>query len=156
MRENCRTEFCCSRMRGDYVLQAPRQRFACAKPDTVAASLWPNKRFIKNYSRITQPLSRLTIKDQPFYFNTIYRQAFNKLKKRLVSTPLLTYFNLKQPLILETNTLDSIITSIYSQKQIDREQHPITYYLKTIVDTKLNYLIHNKKILAIISSFQHQ
>jgi hypothetical protein len=27
---------------------------------------------------------------------------------------LLTYFNLKQPLMLQTNTLDSIITSIYS------------------------------------------
>ena len=114
------------------------------------------QRFIKNYSKITQPLSRLTIKDQPFYFNTIYKQAFNKLKKRLVSTPLLTYFNLEWPLILETNTLDSIITSVYSQKQIDREQHPITYYLKTIVDTKLNYLIYNKEILAIISSFQYQ
>ena len=88
--------------------------------------------------------------------NTIYRQAFNKLKKQLVSTPLLIYFNLEQPLILETNTLNSIITSIYSQKQIDREQYPITYYLKTIVDTKLNYLIYNKEILAIISSFQHQ
>ena len=114
------------------------------------------QRFIKNYSRITQPLSRLIIKDQPFYFNTVYRQAFNKLKKRLVSTPLLAYFNLKQPLILETDTLDSIIASVYSQKQIDREQHPITYYLKTIVDTKLNYLIYNKEILAIIYSFQHQ
>ena len=58
--------------------------------------------------------------------------------------------------MLETNALDSIITSIYSQKQTNREQYPITYYLKTIVDTKLNYLIYNKEILAIISSFQYQ
>ena len=55
--------------------------------------------------------------------------------------------------MLETDTLDSIITGIYSQKQMDREWHPITYYLKTIVNAKLNYLIHNKEILAIISSF---
>ena len=58
--------------------------------------------------------------------------------------------------MLETNTLDSAIASIYSQKQLDREQHPIAYYLKTIVDAKLNYLIHNKEMLAIISSFQYQ
>ena len=58
--------------------------------------------------------------------------------------------------MLETDALDSIITGIYSQKQMDREQHPITYYLKTTVDTKLNYLIYNKEILAIIYSFQHQ
>ena len=114
------------------------------------------QRFIKNYSRVTQPLNRLTIKDQPFYFNTVYRQAFNELKKWLVSAPLLAYFNLERPLMLETNTLDSIITSVYSQKQTDREWYLIAYYLKTIVDVKLNYLIHNKEMLAIISSFQHQ
>ena len=55
--------------------------------------------------------------------------------------------------MLETNTLDSIIAGVYSQKQTDKEWHPITYYLKTIVDTKLNYLIYNKEMLAIISSF---
>ena len=83
-------------------------------------------------------------------------QAFNKLKKRLVLAPLLAHFNPKRPSILETNALDGAIASIFSQKQLDREQHPIIYYLKTIIDAKLNYYIHNKEILAIISSFQHQ
>jgi len=41
-------------------------------------------------------------------------QAFNKLKKRLVLAPLLTHFNLKQPLILETNTLDGTIAGVFS------------------------------------------
>ncbi|OCK89249.1 uncharacterized protein K441DRAFT_427745, partial [Cenococcum geophilum 1.58] len=70
------------------------------------------------------------------------KQAFNKLKKRLVSAPLLSHFNLERPLILETDALDSIIA-----------KYPIAYYLKTIINAKLNYLIHNKEILAIISSF---
>ena len=55
--------------------------------------------------------------------------------------------------MLETDTLDSIITGVYSYKQIDRKWYSITYYLKTIVDAKLNYLIHDKEMLAIISSF---
>jgi len=41
-------------------------------------------------------------------------QAFNKLKKRLVLAPLLTHFNLEQPLMLETNTLNSAIAGIFS------------------------------------------
>ena len=72
------------------------------------------QRFIKNYSRIAWPLSQLTYKDRPFYFNTVSRQAFNKLKKRLVSTPLLAYFNLEQPLMLETDALNSVIAGVYS------------------------------------------
>jgi len=54
--------------------------------------------------------------------------------------------------MLETDALDGIIATIYSQKQPDREWHPIIYYLKTIIDAELNYYIHNKEMLAIISS----
>jgi hypothetical protein len=55
--------------------------------------------------------------------------------------------------MLKTDALDGVIASIYSQKQLDREWHPIAYYLKTIADAELNYLIHNKEMLAIILSF---
>ena len=55
--------------------------------------------------------------------------------------------------MLETNASDGAIAGIFSQKQPDGEWHPIIYYLKTIIDTKLNYYIHNKEMLAIISSF---
>ena len=55
--------------------------------------------------------------------------------------------------MLETNTLNSVIASVYLQKQTDRKWHPIAYYLKTIINAKLNYLIHDKEILAIIFSF---
>jgi len=57
--------------------------------------------------------------------------------------------------MLETDALDSVIASIYSQEQTDGEWHPIAYYLKTIVDAELNYPIYNKEMLAIIYSFQH-
>jgi len=57
--------------------------------------------------------------------------------------------------MLETNALDSVIASVYSQKQTNEEWYPIAYYLKTIVDAKLNYPIYNKEMLAIIYSFQH-
>jgi hypothetical protein len=55
--------------------------------------------------------------------------------------------------MLKTDALDGVIASIYSQKQLNGEWYPIAYYLKIIVDAKLNYLIYNKEMLAIISSF---
>jgi len=57
--------------------------------------------------------------------------------------------------MLETDALNSIIAAVYSQKQLNREWYPIAYYLKTIIDTKLNYYIYDKEMLAIIFSFQH-
>jgi hypothetical protein len=61
------------------------------------------------------------MKDQPFYFDTAYRQAFDKLKKRLVSAPLLAHFDPERPSMLETDALDGVIAGVYSQKQTDRE-----------------------------------
>ena len=70
--------------------------------------------FIKDYSKIIQPLNYLTRKDQPFNFDAIYKKAFNKLKEQLSSAPLLAYFYLEWPLMLETNASDSVIAGIFS------------------------------------------
>ena len=55
--------------------------------------------------------------------------------------------------MLETDALDGVIAGIYSQKQLDGEWYPVAYYLKTMVDAELNYLIYNKEMLAIILNF---
>jgi hypothetical protein len=55
--------------------------------------------------------------------------------------------------MLKTDALDGVIAGVYSQKQLDGEWYPIAYYLKTIVDAKLNYPIYDKEMLAIILSF---
>jgi hypothetical protein len=57
--------------------------------------------------------------------------------------------------MLKTDASDGVIADIYSQKQPNGEWYPIAYYLKTMVDAKLNYPIHDKEILAIILSFQY-
>ena len=57
--------------------------------------------------------------------------------------------------MLETDALDGVIASILYQRQSDGEWHPVAYYSKTMIDAELNYPIHDKEMLAIVSSFQH-
>ena len=54
--------------------------------------------------------------DRPFHFDTVCRQAFNELKKQLVSAPLLAHFDPERPSMLETDALDGVIAGVYSQK----------------------------------------
>ena len=42
------------------------------------------RRFIKDFSKITQPLTKLLEKDAPFDFGHDFLEAFNNLKKKLV------------------------------------------------------------------------
>jgi hypothetical protein len=69
-----------------------------------------------------------------------------------VSTLLLSHFDLTLPTMLETDASDRIIASVLFQKQSNREWHLVAYYSKTIINAKLNYPIHNKEMLAIVST----
>ena len=67
------------------------------------------QKFIKGFSSIATPLTKLTYKDTPFIWNHDYEEAFKELKHRLATTPILTIFDLEHEAILETNTLDYTI-----------------------------------------------
>ena len=45
--------------------------------------------FIKDFSKITKPLSNLLAKDVQFHFSQECHEAFSKLKEALTSTPVL-------------------------------------------------------------------
>ena len=47
------------------------------------------RRFLKDFSKITQPLCKLLQKDVPFEFNEECKIAFDSLKEKLVSAPII-------------------------------------------------------------------
>lgn len=47
------------------------------------------RRFIKDFSKITNPLCKLLEKETKFVFNDDYMKAFQCLKKKLVATPII-------------------------------------------------------------------
>ena len=48
------------------------------------------RRFVKEFSRIAVPLTQLTRKGQPFEWNSERKSAFQELKTRLTTAPILT------------------------------------------------------------------
>ena len=47
------------------------------------------RRFIKDFSKISRPLCRLLEKDAKFDFDESYKSAFDEIKSRLVTTPIM-------------------------------------------------------------------
>jgi hypothetical protein len=47
------------------------------------------RRFIKDFSKISTPLTNLLQKDIPFYFNDDCVESFNILKNALISAPII-------------------------------------------------------------------
>jgi hypothetical protein len=112
------------------------------------------RRFIKDYSTICQPLTSLTRKDVPFIWDASTEEAFVKLKEAFSSASLLCHFNPNKRLVMETDTSDYAIAGILSQPSADGVLHPIAFFSRKMAPAELNYEIHDKEMLAIISSFK--
>ncbi|CAH2101183.1 unnamed protein product [Euphydryas editha] len=59
-----------------------------------------HRRFIKNFSKITKPLTSLLKKDVSFHWTQEQELAFQTLKHKLISAPLLQYPDYSKPFII--------------------------------------------------------
>ena len=111
------------------------------------------RRFIKNYSSIVTPLTQLTKKDAPFTWAKKQQQAVDTLKKAFTSADLLRHFDPDKQLVLETDASDYAIAGILSIEE-DGKLSPLAFMSRKMLPAKLNYEIHDKEMLAIVSSFK--
>jgi hypothetical protein len=90
---------------------------------------FPNfyKIFIKDYSKITAPLTRLIGKDK-FVWNKKAKEVFEILKKALLLAPILIHADSSKSFFLEADASDIAFGSILSQYGKDGQLHPIAYH----------------------------
>ena len=110
------------------------------------------RRFIREYGVIAKPLIRLTRNDTAFIFDHHCRAAFEELKNRLISAPILRHYDPNLETMLETDASDGVVAGVLSQLHPDGEWHPVAFFSKTMAPAECNYEIHDKEMLAIIRS----
>ena len=62
------------------------------------------RRFVKDFSSISQPLNKLLKKNVPFVWGDEQRIAFNTLKERVLRPPVLAHYNHEATMILRTDS----------------------------------------------------
>lgn len=107
------------------------------------------RRFIENFSKLTKPLTSLLKKDTNFVWSTDQDQAFNILKEKLVSAPLLQYPDFSQPFVVTTDASNYAVGAVLSQGPIGKDK-PIAYASRTLNKAEGNYSTTEKELLAII------
>jgi transposase InsO family protein len=109
--------------------------------------------FIKEYSRIARPLHRLTQMDVPFVWDEKCQKAFEEIKERLSTAPVLHYYQPDLETRIETDASDQVVAGVMSQRKDDK-WHPVAYYSKSMSAPEQNYEIHDKEMLAIIRALE--
>jgi len=102
--------------------------------------------FIRNYSKITTPLSSLTRKEKGWERSDKQQEAFETLKKAMITEPILQHYDPERPVTIETDPSDYAIGAICSQPDEKEILHPVVYYSRKLKDPERNYNIHDKEL----------
>ena len=112
------------------------------------------RRFIRDFSRIARPLTRLAKKETPFKWSEDCEAAFQTLKTAITTAPVLRHFDRDREAILETDASDYVTAGVLSQYDDDGNLHPVAFYSKNLAPAECNYEIYDKELLAIIKAFE--
>ncbi|KAL4311338.1 hypothetical protein GQ457_01G019850 [Hibiscus cannabinus] len=110
------------------------------------------RRFIEDFSKITKPLCSLLEQGRPFEFDKDCTKAFNLLKQKLVTAPIVEPPDWKLPFELMCDASDYAVGAVLGQKK-GKIFHPIYYASKTLNDAQVNYTTTEKEMLAVIFAF---
>lgn len=112
------------------------------------------RRFIEGFSKITRPLDRLTRKDVPWEWGTEEQKAFDTLKEKFASHPVLAMYDPNRETRVDVDASGYAVGGVLLQKQEDSKWHPIAYLSEALDDVQRNYEIHDRELLAIIRALE--
>lgn len=112
------------------------------------------RRFIKNFSEITQPFTSLLRKNVPFKWEMRQQINYEKLKQLLLREPILQYPDFDKEFLLTTDASNEGIGAILSQGEVGSDL-PVAYASRTLNKAERNYDTTEKELLAIIWAVKH-
>ncbi|RDX66581.1 Retrovirus-related Pol polyprotein from transposon 17.6, partial [Mucuna pruriens] len=109
------------------------------------------KRFIKNFSKLALPLTKLLHKDVEFKFDQPCIEAFQGLISRLTFAPILQAPNWDLPFELMCDASNSALGAVLGQRAgAGQPVHVIAYASRTMDSAQQNYTTTEKELLAIV------
>ena len=112
------------------------------------------RRFVKDFAKIARLLHEMTRKENKWSWRKRQQKAFEELKKRFITEPVLVTPDLDKEMRVEADASDFVIEGVLSMKCKDEKWRPVAYISKLLNEAERNYEIHDKEMLAIIQCLE--
>ncbi|CAB0040089.1 unnamed protein product [Trichogramma brassicae] len=106
-------------------------------------------RFIRMESSVKVPLLKLTKKNAPWLWGPEQSEAFESLKRALISSPVLARPDFSKPFKVQSDASAYAIGAVLTQDQDDGE-HPIVYISRVLNAAERNYSTTERECLAVV------
>ena len=102
-------------------------------------------KFIPGYSEITTPLRRLLRDNVDFAWMESQEKAFETLKQALTKPAILTYYDVSNPILIQTDASQNGVGAVLLQ-----EGRPVDLCSSALRSAEMNYAVIEKELLAIV------
>ena len=108
------------------------------------------RRFIKDYARIAEPLTRLLKAENKFEWGLEQETAFETLKQALVSYPVLRQPDMNKEFFLFTDASGYCMGAVLAQKDEEGKEHAVAYASKLLKNSELSWTVTEKECYACV------
>lgn len=113
------------------------------------------RRYVKSFSKLAGPLTALLRKDVLYNWGFEQQRAFEELKERLISPPILVRPDFSQRFILKTDYSETAIGAILAQLGADGQERVVAYASKSLTAAERNYSTTEGECLAVVWGVKH-
>ena len=107
------------------------------------------QRFIQDYAQVVRPLNDLLKKDIVFEWKEAQQHAFDMLKEKFTTAPILAYPDKDCQFHIECNASNYATGAVLSILKANK-WHPVAYHFHSMSLEEWNYPITDKEMLSII------
>ena len=112
------------------------------------------RRFVHDFATIATPLHKLLRKDTEFKWSNECDKAFNTLKQKLISSPILAFANLQKPFFISVDASGSAIGYILGQRDEHDREVAISYGGRALRGTEVKWNICERECLALVEAIK--
>ena len=112
------------------------------------------RQFIEEFATVARPLHNLVKKDKKWEWTEREEKVFKELKEKFTKEPVLAAPNIDKKMRMEIDASDYAIGGVLLMECKDGLWRLVVFLSKSLNETKKNYEIHNKEMLAIIRGLE--